>query len=106
MEISRRPVSTYRLQLHRGFRFADAQALVPYLAQLGVTECYSSPHFKANPGSTHGYDICDHGVLNPELGTTGEYAALCEALRTHGLGHIIDIVPNHMSADPRTHSRL
>ena len=58
------PVSTYRLQFHRGFRFADAQALVPYLATLGVTACYASPYLKASPGSTHGYDICDHNQLN------------------------------------------
>jgi (1->4)-alpha-D-glucan 1-alpha-D-glucosylmutase len=70
---ARRPVSTYRLQLHGGFGFADARALAPYLARLGATDCYSSPHFKANPGSTHGYDICDHSVLNPELGTDAEY---------------------------------
>ena len=97
----RQPVSTYRVQLHGGFRFADARALVPYLAQLGVTECYSSPHFQANAGSLHGYDICDHGALNPELGTAADYDAFCGALRSHRLGHIVDIVPNHMAADPR-----
>ena len=100
--VSRRPVSTYRLQLHGGFRFADARGLVPYLAQLGVTECYSSPHFKANPGSLHGYDICDHSALNPELGTEADYDAFCDDLKARGLGHIVDIVPNHMAADPRS----
>ena len=102
LDVSRRPVSTYRLQLHGGLRFADARDLVPYLAQLGVTDCYSSPHFKANPGSHHGYDICDHGSLNPELGTEADYDAFCGVLQAHGLGHIIDIVPNHMAADPRS----
>jgi (1->4)-alpha-D-glucan 1-alpha-D-glucosylmutase len=98
----RRPVSTYRLQLRREFGFAEARGVVPYLAQLGITECYTSPLFKANPGSTHGYDICNHSSLNPELGTYADYVALCAALRRHGLGHIADIVPNHMSADPRS----
>jgi len=65
---SRRPLTTYRLQFNRDFRFADARELVPYLAELGVTECYCSPYLKANPGSRHGYDICEHGSLNPELG--------------------------------------
>ena len=102
LDVSRRPVSTYRLQLHGGFRFADARDLVPYLAQLGVTECYSSPHFKANPGSLHGYNICDHSALNPELGTEADYDAFCGVLQTRGLGHIVDIVPNHMAADPRS----
>jgi (1->4)-alpha-D-glucan 1-alpha-D-glucosylmutase len=95
-------VSTYRLQFHAGFGFRDACALVPYLAALGITECYSSPHVKANPGSRHGYDICDHRALNPELGTPDDYDAFCAALAAHGLGHIVDIVPNHMSADPRS----
>jgi (1->4)-alpha-D-glucan 1-alpha-D-glucosylmutase len=101
---SRRPVSTYRLQLRSEFSFAEARGVVPYLARLGITECYTSPHFKANPGSTHGYDICDHSSLNPELGTHDEYEALCAALRGHGLGHLADIVPNHMAADPRSNT--
>ncbi len=102
IEPSRRPVSTYRLQLHGGFRFSDARDLIPYLAALGITDCYSSPHFKANPGSRHGYNICDHGALNPELGTWDDYDAFCASLAARGLGHIIDIVPNHMAADPRS----
>jgi (1->4)-alpha-D-glucan 1-alpha-D-glucosylmutase len=101
---SRRPVSTYRLQLRSEFGFAEARRVVPYLARLGVTECYTSPHFTANPGSTHGYDICDHSSLNPELGSDDEYNALCATLRSHGLGHIADIVPNHMAADPRSNT--
>jgi (1->4)-alpha-D-glucan 1-alpha-D-glucosylmutase len=97
-----RPTSSYRLQLSRQFRFADARDLVPYLDELGITDCYSSPDLKAAPGSTHGYDICDHASLNPELGSDAEYAGWCEALRSHGLGHIVDFVPNHMSCDPNT----
>ena len=81
---SRRPVSTYRFQLQPGFGFAQARDVVGYLAQLGVTDCYSSPHFKANPGSTHGYDICDHRALNPELGTEDDFSAFCAALQAWG----------------------
>ncbi|MBI3048524.1 MAG: malto-oligosyltrehalose synthase [Acidobacteria bacterium] len=98
----RRPVSTYRLQFHRGFRFPDASAIVPYLAGLGITDCYCSPYLKANPGSPHGYDICEHGTLNPELGTDTEYDEFCGALQAHGLGHVVDFVPNHMAADPQS----
>ena len=98
----RRPVSTYRLQLHGDFRFADAQEVLPYLAALGVTECYSSPLLKANPGSKHGYDICEHGQVNPELGSRADFDRFCDALQAHGLGHIVDIVPNHMACDPRS----
>jgi (1->4)-alpha-D-glucan 1-alpha-D-glucosylmutase len=98
-EIGRRratPEATYRLQFHAGFTFRDATAIVPYLARLGITDCYASPYLKAAPGSTHGYDITDHGTLNPEIGTAEEHSAWLEAIREHGLGLILDVVPNHM----------
>ena len=90
------PRATYRLQLHAGFGFAEATALVPYLASLGISHVYASPYLKARAGSTHGYDIVDHGALNPEIGTTAEFEAFVAALRAHGMGHILDFVPNHM----------
>ena len=88
--------STYRLQFHAGFAFRDAARIVPYLRDLGVTHVYASPYLKARPGSTHGYDIVDHSVLNPEVGSPEEHDAFVAALRAHGLGLILDIVPNHM----------
>jgi (1->4)-alpha-D-glucan 1-alpha-D-glucosylmutase len=75
---------------------------VAYLTELGVTECYCSPYLRANPGSRHGYDICEHGSLNPELGSEADYEDFCSTLHAHGLGHIVDFVPNHMAADPRS----
>jgi (1->4)-alpha-D-glucan 1-alpha-D-glucosylmutase len=90
------PGATYRLQLHKGLRFADAIALVPYLARLGVTHLYASPFLKARPGSTHGYDVVDHNAVNPEIGTEGELDELLETLRQHGMGLVPDVVPNHM----------
>jgi (1->4)-alpha-D-glucan 1-alpha-D-glucosylmutase len=92
----RLPESTYRLQFHVGFTFRDAARLVPYLSDLGVTHCYASPYLKARPGSTHGYDIVNHKLLNPEIGTEEEYSAFVQAQHEHGLGQILDIVPNHM----------
>ena len=62
------PRATYRLQFHKGFGFADAAALAPYLEKLGISHVYASPWLKARPGSTHGYDIVDHRQLNTELG--------------------------------------
>ena len=97
---SREPVSTYRLQFRRGFGFSEAHDIVAYLAQLGVTDCYSSPQLAAKPGSTHGYDICDHNILNSELGSEEEYRKFTDALSAHDMGQVLDIVPNHMSADP------
>ncbi len=93
---ARRPESTYRLQLHAGFTFEDARAITPYLRDLGITHAYASPYLKARPGSTHGYDIVDHGCLNPEIGTDDAFEAWCAALREAGMGQILDTVPNHM----------
>ncbi|HJT00236.1 MAG TPA: malto-oligosyltrehalose synthase [Terriglobales bacterium] len=91
-----RPVSTYRLQFNREFRFVDARALVPYLHALGVTHCYSSPLLKARAGSAHGYDITDHNSLNPEIGSEEEFHALVSELHANGMALILDTVPNHM----------
>jgi (1->4)-alpha-D-glucan 1-alpha-D-glucosylmutase len=90
------PRATYRLQFNEGFTFSDAAGLVPYLADLGIGDLYASPYLKARPGSTHGYDVVDHGRLNPELGDEGEYGRLVEALEVHEMGQLLDIVPNHV----------
>jgi len=90
------PRATYRLQLHRGFTLRDVLRRVPYFADLGVSHLYLSPLTTACPGSTHGYDVCDPTRLNPELGTEEDLAALVSELRGHGMGLVVDIVPNHM----------
>jgi (1->4)-alpha-D-glucan 1-alpha-D-glucosylmutase len=90
------PTATYRLQFNKEFTFRQARELVPYLRQLGISHIYASPYFKAGPGSMHGYDIADHNELNPEVGTREEYDALVEELHKHGMGQIVDFVPNHM----------
>jgi (1->4)-alpha-D-glucan 1-alpha-D-glucosylmutase len=94
--VSTVPGATARLQLHRDFTFDDAAACVPYLADLGVTHIYSSPILRARPGSMHGYDIVDHSMVNPELGGEQGLHRLVSTLRSHGLGLLVDIVPNHM----------
>jgi (1->4)-alpha-D-glucan 1-alpha-D-glucosylmutase len=93
---ARIPVSTYRLQFNRDFKFEDARALVEYFCELGVTDCYSSPILKARPGSVHGYDIVDHSQVNPELGGEERLAELASALRERDMGLLVDVVPNHM----------
>lgn len=79
------PRATYRLQFHKGFGFRDARAVAPYLARLGISHVYASPYLKARPGSTHGYDIVDHGQLNPELGDETAFRDMVKALRDSGL---------------------
>lgn len=95
------PSGTYRLQL-RGtpeerFGFAEAAALAPYLAALGVSHVYLSPILKAAPGSTHGYDVIDHSRLADELGGAEAFGAMAARFRAHGLGLLVDVVPNHMA---------
>jgi (1->4)-alpha-D-glucan 1-alpha-D-glucosylmutase len=101
---ARIPVATYRLQLNSHFTFDRARAIVPYLHALGITDCYASPYLKAVPGSPHGYDVTNPTILNPEIGTRARYDAWIEALHAHGMGHVLDVVPNHMgiakSANP------
>jgi (1->4)-alpha-D-glucan 1-alpha-D-glucosylmutase len=94
--LPRIPAATYRLQFNSLFRFRDAQAIVAYLNDLGITDIYASPYLKAKKGSMHGYDIVDHNALNPEVGTEEEYAQCVKELGRHGMGQILDIVPNHM----------
>ncbi len=89
--------ATYRLQLHAGFTFADAEAAVPYLDDLGVTHLYLSPVLQAVAGSQHGYDVIDHSRISSELGGQEGLESLASTARQHGLGLIVDVVPNHMA---------
>lgn len=89
--------STYRLQLHTGFTFADAAAQLDYLAALGVSHVYLSPILQAAPGSMHGYDVVDHSRISDELGGRGAFEELATAAHSRGLGIVVDIVPNHMA---------
>lgn len=93
------PRATYRLQLNHQFTFRDAERIVPYLADLGISHVYVSPIFRATPGSMHGYDVVDYGMLNPEIGTRQEFDAFVAALHGRDLGLIVDFVPNHMGIE-------
>ncbi len=91
------PTSTYRVQLHAGFTLDDAAALIPQLVDLGISHLYCSPYLASVPGSTHGYDVVDHSRVDDEVGGPAAHARLAETLREHGMGHVLDIVPNHMA---------
>ena len=98
------PTATYRLQLQPEFPFGAAAAAVPYLASLGVSHLHLSPVLEAVPGSAHGYDVVDHARVRGELGGEEGLRALARTAREHGLGLVVDIVPNHMAMSPR-HNR-
>jgi (1->4)-alpha-D-glucan 1-alpha-D-glucosylmutase len=91
------PRATYRVQLHEGFTFDAAAEIADYLDQLGISHLYTSPVLQAAPGSTHGYDVVDHGRVNEELGGSPGHAALARRLRERGMGQLLDVVPNHMA---------
>jgi len=97
MEQARRtPVATYRVQLTKDFTFRQAAELVDYWHELGITDLYAAPFLKARPGSVHGYDVVDPTTLNPEIGDEEDLRRLHEALAGHGMGLVMDVVPNHM----------
>lgn len=98
------PTATYRLQLQPEFPFAAAARAVPYLASLGVSHLHLSPVLEAVPGSLHGYDVVDPARVRAELGGEEGLRALAHTAREHGLGLVLDIVPNHMAMAPR-HNR-
>jgi (1->4)-alpha-D-glucan 1-alpha-D-glucosylmutase len=93
---SHTPRATYRVQLHHGFQFEQLRGLLPHLISLGISHLYLSPIFTAAPGSLHGYDVCDFGSVNQELGGRDGFERLAKEARARGLGIILDFVPNHM----------
>ncbi len=93
------PTATYRIQFNPGFGFQAAQSVIAYLADLGISDLYASPIFKAVKGSLHGYDVVDPNHLNPELGGLSDLEGLAAELKMYRMGWIQDIVPNHMAID-------
>ena len=98
------PLSTYRLQVYHAFSLTSAREIVPYLARLGVSACYTSPYFTAAPKSTHGYDVSNHNEINPEVGGSAAHDAFVAALASHEMRHVVDFVPNHMGVGTGTNS--
>ncbi len=100
MTATRPLIATYRLQLNAQFTLHDARVRVPYLQRLGISHLYCSPVLAAQPGSTHGYDVADPTQVSRELGGDEAFLALAEAAHVHGMGLVLDIVPNHMGVGP------
>ncbi|HVX10526.1 MAG TPA: malto-oligosyltrehalose synthase [Pirellulales bacterium] len=94
--LHRVPVSTYRLQFNTQFGFQAARQLVGYLDDLGISDAYASPLFRACHASTHGYDVVDHHVISPDFGTEDDFRAFAKELQNRGMGLLMDVVPNHM----------
>ena len=92
-------VASYRIQLRKEFTFYDLMAIIPYLAGLGISHVYLSPICESVPGSNHGYDVIDFDKVSTEKGGEAGLMALDDALVRHGMGMVLDIVPNHMAAN-------
>lgn len=90
------PTGTYRVQVRPDFDLDATAGLAGYLHDLGASHLYTAPLLAATPGSPHGYDVVDPTRVNPELGGPEALKRLADALRTQGLGLVVDIVPNHM----------
>lgn len=97
------PITTYRIQFTPNFGFESAKIIVPYLAELGISDIYASPVFKAKTGSNHGYDVVNPNILNPELGGKEKFAELAEEIKNYEMGWLQDIVPNHMAFGSQNH---
>ncbi|MEZ5115280.1 MAG: malto-oligosyltrehalose synthase [Candidatus Nanopelagicales bacterium] len=91
------PLSTYRIQLTPAHGFGSLEQRADYLRDLGVGHAYLSPVLQATPGSTHGYDVVDHGHVSYELGGEPELLRAAAALADRGIGVVVDVVPNHMA---------
>ncbi len=93
------PTATYRIQFNSEFGFDAARKIINYLTELGISDLYASPIFKARAGSSHGYDVVDPSQLNPELGTPEDFENIIQELQQRNMGWLQDIVPNHMAYD-------
>ncbi|MGI8696602.1 MAG: malto-oligosyltrehalose synthase [Mycobacteriales bacterium] len=100
------PRSTYRVQVRPGFDLDDTADILDYLRQLGVSHLYTSPLLAATPGSQHGYDVVDHTRVGAQIGAEPARRRLADALRRHGMGLVVDIVPNHMGVEDAAANRL
>src|SRR5699024_7442744 len=95
------PRATYRIQFNKDFTFSNLEEIIPYLKKLGIGAIYASPIFEATPGSSHGYDVTNPHVINPEIGTEEQLRSLSAQLKSADIGWVQDIVPNHMAFHPR-----
>ena len=94
--VNRIPSSTYRLQLGASFGLKQVRELLPYLKALGISDVYLSPLFRARAESSHGYDVVDHGTIDPAIGDLADFELLATEVRNAGMGILLDVVPNHM----------
>ena len=70
---------------------------IDYLKALGVNVIYLNPVFSSI--SNHRYDACDYTVIDPILGTMGDFEELVAIAEANDMHIILDGVFNHVSDD-------
>jgi alpha-glucosidase len=73
------------------------RARLPYLARLGVDAIWVTPWY-ASPMADGGYDVADYRAIDPAFGTLEDAELAIAEARALGIRTIVDIVPNHVSA--------
>ena len=96
--------ATYRVQLHAGFTFDDAAGSPATWPSSASATCTARRSCRRPPGSTHGYDVVDHGRLNASWAARAGYRRLPRAADQAGLAQVLDIVPNHMALAGRANA--
>ena len=91
------PSATYRIQLNSGYTLNHLKSIIPYLHKLGISTIYGAPITTSTKGSTHGYDVINPDISNPEIGTEQQLNDIATQLQEYGMGWLQDIVPNHMA---------
>ncbi|WP_329386331.1 glycoside hydrolase family 13 protein [Streptomyces sp. NBC_01351] len=71
---------------------------LPHLARLGVDAVWLTP-FYVSPQADGGYDVADYRAVDPLFGDLSDADALVAAAHALGLRVIVDVVPNHTSAE-------
>src|SRR3954471_22375835 len=94
--VNRIPLSTYRLQLGADLTLDQVHDLLPYLQKLEISDLYLPPLFRARAESSHGYDVVDHGTIDPAIGDLQSFSRMAAAAGGLGMGILLDVVPNHM----------
>ena len=77
---------------------AGIESRLPYLADLGVDSVWITP-FYTSPQNDHGYDVADYREVDRLFGSLEEFDSMLAKAHDLGLRVIVDIVPNHTSAE-------
>ncbi|MGH3949491.1 MAG: glycoside hydrolase family 13 protein [Pseudonocardiaceae bacterium] len=77
---------------------AGLRSRLGYLADLGVDGIWLNPCYPS-PQVDHGYDVADYTDIEPDYGDLTAFDELVADARSGGLKVLMDLVPNHCSAD-------